>query len=117
VNVRHQHVLQHDAVVGVVGDDDIAADLLHMLLHCCEMSEDRVIDLQVVLSGREVRDGVVTEVHGAVGAGEVERVVAAEWSRSCWLAEEGAKDRRPKIVRICNRSYSRASSRLIASFF
>jgi len=42
VKVRHHCVVQRDAVVGIVGYDDIAADLLHMLLHGCEVSEDRV---------------------------------------------------------------------------
>ena len=76
MKVRHRYVVQRDAVVGVVGDDDVAADLLHVLLHGCEVSEDRVIDLQVVLTGREVRDGIVAEVHHAIGFGEDERVVA-----------------------------------------
>ena len=76
VNVRHHCVVQHDAIVAVVGDDDIAIDLLHMLLHGCEVSEDRVIDLQMVLTGGEVRDGIVAKVDRSVGAGKDEGIVA-----------------------------------------
>src|SRR4029079_13768955 len=68
--------VQRDAVVGVVGDDDVVADLLHLLLQRRVVSEDSVVDLHVVLAGREVGDVIVAEVHHAVGFGEDERVIA-----------------------------------------
>jgi hypothetical protein len=64
VNVRHLLVVQRDAVVAVVGDDNIGADLLHVLLHSCEVCEDRVIDLQVIRTGPSLQDGVFSGIDG-----------------------------------------------------
>jgi len=76
MNVCHHCVVQYNTIVGIVSDDDVAADLLHVLLQRSEVSKDGVVDLQVVLTGREVRDGVVAKIHRAVRSRENEGVVA-----------------------------------------
>src|SRR6476469_1436057 len=68
---------QRNAVAGIHLDDRAAGAVLGRRLHRGEVSEERLVDFDVVLARMEVDDDVLAEVGGAAGRfGEPEQIGA-----------------------------------------
>ena len=81
VQVALRDIEQSNRIVVRVGDDRIGAGRSHMILQIGKIAEYRLIDLDRVLSGLEICDGVVSEQRfkdkRVVAASTVECVVVA----------------------------------------